>query len=151
VHSVPATRVPGYPGLRVARPGVDLTELLSRLQPDLVHLASPFILGWAAATAIERLGLASVSAFQTDLSGFLRRYRIGYGRRAIWARLRRIHSRTDLTLAPSTASADLLSGMASARSRSGVGVWTAGNFTLATGVTDSGLGSGARTPCSWDS
>ena len=109
VHSVPATRVPGYPGLRVARPGVDLTELLSRLEPDIVHLASPFILGWAAATAIERLGVASVSAFQTDLSGFLRRYRIGYGRRAIWATLRRIHSRTDLTLAPSTASAELLS------------------------------------------
>ena len=109
VHSVPATRVPGYPGLRVARPGADLTELLSRLQPDVVHLASPFMLGWAAATAIERLDLASVSAFQTDLSGFLRRYHLGYGHRAIWATLRRVHSRTDLTLAPSTASADLLS------------------------------------------
>ena len=109
VHSVPASRVPGYPGLRVARPGADLIGLLSRLQPDVVHLASPFILGWAAATAIERLGLASVSAFQTDLSGFLRRYHVGYGRRATWATLRRIHSRTDLTLAPSTASAELLS------------------------------------------
>jgi phosphatidylinositol alpha 1,6-mannosyltransferase len=109
VRSVPATRVPGYPGLRVARPGLNLIELLSRLQPDVVHLASPFILGWAATTAIERLGLPSVSAFQTDLSGFLRRYHIGFGRSAIWALLRRIHSRTDLTLAPSTASADLLS------------------------------------------
>jgi phosphatidylinositol alpha 1,6-mannosyltransferase len=109
VHSVPGTRVPGYPGLRVARPGVDLTELLERLQPDVVHLASPFILGWAAATAIGRLDVASVSAFQTDLSGFLRRYHIGYGRRVMWATLRRIHSRTDLTLAPSTASAELLS------------------------------------------
>ncbi|HYU66278.1 MAG TPA: glycosyltransferase, partial [Jatrophihabitantaceae bacterium] len=38
VVRVPAIGVPGYRGLRVARPGLDLRPVLRELRPDVVHL-----------------------------------------------------------------------------------------------------------------
>lgn len=102
VRTVPAVELPGYRGLRVARPGVDLRNALRELRPDVVHLASPLVLGPSAALAARALDIPAVSVFQTDLSGFLRRYRLAAFGPLMWSALRRIHGLTDLTLAPST-------------------------------------------------
>jgi len=104
VH-VPGMRVPAYAELRMARPGVDLRPVLDEIGPDVVHLASPLVLGWAGAVAAGALEIPSVAVFQTDMSGFLRRYRLGASSPALWAGLRRLHNQTDLTLVPSTVSA----------------------------------------------
>ena len=103
--TVPAVAVPGYRGLSIARPGVDLVPLLSELRPDVVHLASPAVLGAEAVLAANELGIASVAVFQTDLAGFLRRYGLGPAAGAMWLWLRRIDNAADLTLAPSSAAA----------------------------------------------
>jgi len=54
VVTVPALTLPGYRDLSVARPGADVLSLLNDLRPDVVHLASPAILGWAAVQAADR-------------------------------------------------------------------------------------------------
>lgn len=105
VRTVPSLDMPGYKGLRISRPMVDLRPLLQDIAPDVVHLASPLLLGNAAATAADRLGIPSVAVFQTDLSGFLRRYRLGFAAPLMWAALRHVHNLSALTLAPSTATA----------------------------------------------
>lgn len=109
VVRVPSTALPGYRGLAVARPGRDLEASLSRvladLDPDVVHLASPVVLGAAGARASAGLGLPTVAVFQTDLSGFLHRYGLGAASPLLWARLRRLHALADLTLVPSSATA----------------------------------------------
>ncbi len=102
VVRVPAIGVPGYRGLRVARPGVDLRPVLRELRPDVVHLASPAVLGWSAVRAAAELDIASVAVFQTDLSGFLRRYHLRALTPALWSSLRRLHNSADLTLVPSS-------------------------------------------------
>jgi phosphatidylinositol alpha 1,6-mannosyltransferase len=109
-HSIPVikcprVRVPGYPGLSMVRPGVDLRPLLAEVRPDVVHLASPLVLGWAGACAANDLNLPAVAVFQTDMSGFLRRYGLGVAAPALWSGLRSLHNRTSLTLAPSTSAA----------------------------------------------
>jgi phosphatidylinositol alpha 1,6-mannosyltransferase len=59
------------------------------------------VLGAAGMSVARRLGLPTVAVFQTDLVGFARRYRLRADA-AMWAWIRRIHSRVDRTLAPST-------------------------------------------------
>ncbi|MDQ1735306.1 MAG: phosphatidylinositol alpha 1,6-mannosyltransferase [Pseudonocardiales bacterium] len=108
VVRVAGMSIPGYAGLSVARPGGDLTATLAEFDPDVVHLASPLVLGWAGAVAAQQLGVPSVAVFQTDLSGFLRRYRLGSASPALWSMLRRLHNLADLTLVPSSATSNQL-------------------------------------------
>ena len=108
VVAVPSMRLPVYRRLALARPGVELGGLLADLAPDVVHLASPAVLGAAAGRAARALGIPSVAVFQTDLAAFARRYRVPGGPAAAWRVMRSVHGTADLTLAPSTASAALL-------------------------------------------
>jgi hypothetical protein len=55
VVRVPSVPLPGYRGLSVARPGVCLAPILRDLDPDVVHLASPAVLGRAAGRAAREL------------------------------------------------------------------------------------------------
>ena len=105
VVTVPSVALPGYRELAVARPGADVASILRDVQPDVVHLASPAVLGWLAVQAAAELDIASVAIFQTDLSAFVRRYHLGIGTGLVWAQLRRIHNTADLTLVPSSATA----------------------------------------------
>ncbi|WP_369139109.1 glycosyltransferase family 4 protein [Modestobacter versicolor] len=105
VLTVPAMRLPRYRQLALARPAGDLTALLRRLAPDVVHLASPAVLGLAAGRAARTLGIPAVAVFQTDLAAYAQRYRLPGGAAAAWRFLRTVHGTADLTLAPSSASA----------------------------------------------
>ncbi|POC76456.1 glycosyl transferase family 1, partial [Vibrio vulnificus] len=67
VEGFPVLRVPslplaGYPNLRVAFGWVNrMKRILIDFQPDVVHLASPFELGWCAARAAAQLNLPTVA------------------------------------------------------------------------------------------
>ncbi|WP_345770499.1 glycosyltransferase [Blastococcus saxobsidens] len=108
VVTVPSMRLPVYRHLPLARPGLDVTRVLADLAPDVVHLASPAVLGAAAGRAARTLGIPSVAVFQTDLAAFARRYRVPGGAAAAWRALRAVHASADLTLAPSSSTAALL-------------------------------------------
>ncbi|MFF8833090.1 glycosyltransferase family 4 protein [Streptomyces sp. NPDC015131] len=107
VVRVPSLPLPGYPQVRVALPSRRLSAAVAAHRPDLVHLASPFVLGARGMAAAARLGLPAVAVYQTDLGGYARTY-VGAGEGAAWRRLRAVHGAADRTLAPSTAAvADL--------------------------------------------
>jgi phosphatidylinositol alpha 1,6-mannosyltransferase len=108
VVTVPSTRWPLYRRLAVARPGAGITTLLADLAPDVVHLAAPAVLGSAAAQAARALGIPSVAVFQNDPAAYARRHRLPGGPAVAWRVLRAVHGAADLTLAPSTASAEML-------------------------------------------
>lgn len=108
VLTVPFMRLPWYRGVPLARPGADVGRLLDELAPDLVHLASPVVLGGAAARAAAARGIPSVAVFQTDLAGFARRYRVPGGAGCAWRLTRAVHRHAALTLAPSSSSVALL-------------------------------------------
>lgn len=98
-RSVP---LPGYRQVRVGLAGAMwVADVLARQRPDVVYLASPFMLGLSAAKAAERLGLPTVAVYQTDMAGFAERYHLGAAKRVVWRRIREIHRRAALTLAPS--------------------------------------------------
>ena len=106
VVRVPSLPVPGYSGFRVAAPGPRLRAALTGHGTELVHLASPFVLGTSGALAAGRLRLPVVAVYQTDMPAYARAYRCGPAGQAIaWRRLRRIHNAAARTLAPSTTAA----------------------------------------------
>ncbi|TCW21921.1 phosphatidylinositol alpha 1,6-mannosyltransferase [Dietzia cinnamea] len=103
VHRVTAVRVPAVSSLPVGAPSPSVYNALRDFAPDVVHLASPFVLGAAGAAAARALGVPSVAVYQTDVAGFADAYGIGVLADAAWAWTRAIHATCDRTLAPSTA------------------------------------------------
>ncbi|KUN76813.1 glycosyl transferase family 1 [Streptomyces bungoensis] len=102
VVRVPSLPLPGYPQVRVALPSRRLAAALTEHRADLVHLASPFVLGVRGMAAAARLGVPAVAVYQTDLAGYARTY-MGAGEAAAWRRIRSVHAAADRTLAPSGA------------------------------------------------
>ncbi|GHE62718.1 GDP-mannose-dependent alpha-mannosyltransferase [Streptomyces spiralis] len=102
VVRVPSLPLPGYPQVRVALPSRRVAAALSEHRADLVHLASPFVLGVRGMAAATRLGIPAVAVYQTDLAGYARTY-MGAGEAAAWRRIRSVHGAADRTLAPSGA------------------------------------------------
>ncbi|MDU0312790.1 glycosyltransferase family 1 protein [Phycicoccus sp. M110.8] len=109
VHGVASVPVRGFP---LGMPSREIEDVLRGFGPDVVHVASPFVLGASALATTSRLGVPSVAVYQTDMPSYLQRHApaaVGAGAsRAAWRWLRRLHGMADLTLAPSTAAlADL--------------------------------------------
>ncbi|MFJ3671616.1 glycosyltransferase family 4 protein [Streptomyces sp. NPDC090106] len=103
VVRVPSLPLPGYPQVRVALPSRRVAAAITEHRADIVHLASPFVLGVRGMSAAARLGIPAVAVYQTDLAGYARTY-VHAGEAAAWRRIRSVHAAADLTLAPSSAS-----------------------------------------------
>lgn len=105
VREVPAI---GYREFPVGLPSPIVQRHLAEFAPDVLHAASPFLLGAQAIASANRLGVPSVAVFQTDVAGYARRNRLGPATALAWRLVRWVHDGADRTLAPSTASiADL--------------------------------------------
>ncbi|WP_353941265.1 glycosyltransferase family 1 protein [Streptomyces sp. HUAS MG91] len=102
VVRVPSLPLPGYPQVRVALPSRRVAQTLAAHGAELVHLASPFVLGVRGMAAAARLRIPAVAVYQTDLAGYARTY-MGTGEATAWRRIRGVHGAADRTLAPSTA------------------------------------------------
>lgn len=110
VHRVTSVRVPVVSSLPVGAPSPSVYNALRDFAPDVVHLASPFVLGAAGAAAARALDVPTVAVYQTDVAGFADSYGVGVMADAAWAWTRAIHVSCDRTLAPSTAAMADLSG-----------------------------------------
>ncbi|MFT4124605.1 MAG: glycosyltransferase family 1 protein [Gordonia sp. (in: high G+C Gram-positive bacteria)] len=108
VHTVGSMRFPGVASLPVGVPTPTLYRALRDARPDVVHLASPFVVGGAGVLAARRLGLPTVAVFQTDVAGFAGAYGMDVAAKAAWRYTRMLHERCDRTLAPSTATMESL-------------------------------------------
>jgi phosphatidylinositol alpha 1,6-mannosyltransferase len=107
VHQVPAIAYRQFP---VGLPSPQVQRLLDDFAPDVVHAASPFLLGAQAIAAAARRNIASVAIFQTDVAGYARRNGLGAATGLAWRLVRWVHDGADLTLAPSSASRRDLEG-----------------------------------------
>lgn len=106
VHRVPAVMVPKISSLPVGLPQPGMVGVLDDFDADVVHLASPFLLGAGGLAAALRLDLPAVAVYQTDVAGFAKSYGLGLATRAAWGWTRRIHERAVRTLAPSSAAVE---------------------------------------------
>jgi len=106
VHEVPALAYRQFP---VGLPNPLVQRLIADFRPDVIHAASPFLLGAQAIAAGKRLGIPAVAIFQTDVAGYARRNHLGAATRFAWRVVRWIHEGAELTLVPSSSSMNDLS------------------------------------------
>ncbi|MBT2494373.1 glycosyltransferase [Microbacterium sp. ISL-59] len=112
IEAIPSLALPGYHNVRVGTSGVPrIAASLRSFQPDVVHLASPFALGWRGVLSAERIGVASVAAYQTDVAAYTERYGVAAATGIAQTHIARLHRRATMTLAPSADSAQQLAAL----------------------------------------
>ncbi|OBG71915.1 alpha-mannosyltransferase [Mycobacterium sp. E3298] len=108
VHRVPSRMFPKVTTLPLGVPMPRMVSVLRGFDPDVVHLASPALLGYGGVKAARWLGVPTVAVYQTDVPGFAASYGIPMTQRVAWAWFRHLHSLADRTLAPSTVTMESL-------------------------------------------
>lgn len=96
--------IPMYPQLRygVARKRA-IQAQLERIDPDVVHVATPGPLGRSAVFAAVGMGMPVTTDFRTNFHWYSRYYRLGFLEPAIRGVLRSMHNRADCTFVPTRA------------------------------------------------
>ncbi len=111
IHRLPAVPLAGYTNVRVAMGGVyRVKRILADYAPDVVHLASPFVLGWRAAQAAHQLGIPTLAIYQTEVPSYAARYGVPFLENWAWNRVENIHLLASRTLVPSTFALNQLRG-----------------------------------------
>jgi phosphatidylinositol alpha 1,6-mannosyltransferase len=110
VYRMPSRMFPKITSLPLGVPRPRMVRILREFDPDVVHLASPALLGWGGLHAARFLGVPTVAVFQTDVPGFATSYGIPIAYRAAWAWFRNLHRNADRTLAPSSSAIESLAG-----------------------------------------
>jgi len=104
-RGVPVLRVrsvglPRYRSFPLGLPDPAVRRALEDFRPDVVHLASPVLLGACGLRAARRLRVPTVAVYQTDLSGFAGQYAVPAGP-VLDRWTARLHRGADRTLVPS--------------------------------------------------
>ncbi len=120
----PVHQSPNLPLLQfsVGVPSPMISRELDDFNPDVVHVAAPFLLGAQALGWAKRNGVASVAIYQTDVAGYLERYNLRFAKPVMERLTAAIHSLATINLAPTTLSAGYLRSLGIPR----VGVWGRG-------------------------
>ena len=77
-----------------------LVRRFEQTRPELVHLATPGPLAWAALAAARTLGIATTSDFRTNFHQYSRYYGFGFLANTALGLLRRFHNLTRQTFVP---------------------------------------------------
>jgi len=110
VYSFRSLPIPFYPDVRLARPRVaDLSRLIDRFRPDLVHCETEFGLGRAGKAAAQRAGVPVVSSYHTDFARYADAYGARWLRGLVRRHIARFHRTSRRVYTPSSAArGDLL-------------------------------------------
>ncbi len=101
---VPAMPLPLYPEVRIALPFWHAAfAAVDRFGPDLVHVATPATLGWAAIRHARRRDYPLVSSYHTNLTAYSLYYHLGPFVPFAWRYLRWFHNATRRTYCPTPA------------------------------------------------
>lgn len=95
----------------VAIPGFFLRGVIEDFGPDVIHVASPFMLGFQALTLANQMGIPTVSIYQTDLAGYAQRYGLKLLKNLGDNLISRIHSLATVNLAPTPLAAKYLTDL----------------------------------------
>jgi len=106
---VPSVAAPGRPEYRVStRFPAETRRQLEAWAPDIVHIATPDVLGHKALTWAKGQGYPVVSTYHTHFASYLDYYHLGLAEPALWATLRRFYNRCDEVYPPAPTMADAL-------------------------------------------
>lgn len=105
IHTTTAFSLLQFP---VAVPGPNISRLLEEFQPDVIHVAAPFMIGAQAISWAQRNGVPTVAIYQTDVAGYLERYNLSFAKAVMEKLVGAIHQGATLNLAPTEETASYL-------------------------------------------
>lgn len=107
--AVPSQKLPGRPEYRVST-GFPSKQrrILEDFNPDLVHIATPDILGFKALKWAQKASVPVVSSFHTHFSSYLKYYKIGFLEPILWKYLAWFYNQCEQVYVPSQSMADIL-------------------------------------------
>ncbi len=103
VIGVPAMPLPLYPELKLGLPGPAVSEALDELQPDLIHVVNPAVLGLGGIWLAKTNGIPLIASYHTHLPKYLEHYGMGMLEPLLWELLKAAHNQAVLNLCTSTA------------------------------------------------
>jgi phosphatidylinositol alpha 1,6-mannosyltransferase len=93
--------LPVYPDIRLAAPAWRrIRRAIASFQPDLVHVATEFMIGRLGQQAAIRLGIPVVSSYHTDFSRYADAYGAPWLREAVRQYIGRFHRRSSRVYTP---------------------------------------------------
>ncbi len=103
-------KVPSLPlfQFQLGIPNPIVTMILEDFEPDVVHAASPVLLGAQAVAWAERNNVPSVAIFQTDIAAYAQRYGFKVLRPLVDRAMASFHAGATINLAPTTEVAEYL-------------------------------------------
>ena len=109
VVRVRGPRFPLYPAITIAPFSAHMLGTLRTWRPDIVHLASPFVLGMQGRRAAHALGVPVAAHYQTDVARYAHHFKLGLLAGLARRHLVRLHNACDRTYAPTpSVRADLI-------------------------------------------
>lgn len=100
----------GFPVVRTTRlqlkqfpvglPLLNMSSMLRAFNPDVIHVAAPFLLGRQALSVARRLKIPTVAIYQTDVAGYMKRYKLNALVPQIDRLIAHIHRKATLNLVP---------------------------------------------------
>ncbi len=117
-------RVPSLPVFQfhLGLPNPMVTKILDEFKPDVVHAASPVLLGAQAVAWAQRNYVPSVAIFQTDIAAYAERYGFKVLRPFVDRAMANFHAGATINLAPTTEVSEYLTRIG----LSSVSVWGRG-------------------------
>lgn len=96
-----------YPECRLALPNKKnysrLKASLDRFQPDILHIATEFSLGYMALKYARESRMPTIMSYHTDIPSYLKHYNLQIIENAVWSYFRWFHSHALINLVPSQA------------------------------------------------
>lgn len=107
--AVPSVRMPGRPEYRITTGfPKDARERLEAFKPDLIHLATPDILGIKALRWAEKNNVPLVSSYHTHFSSYLKYYKLSVFVPFLWKFLSWFYGKCRQVYVPSESMAEIL-------------------------------------------
>lgn len=107
--AVPSKKLPGRPEYRVSTGFPEKQRLiLEEFDPDLIHIATPDILGYKALKWALKNRKPVVSSFHTHFSSYLKYYKIGFLESLLWKYLSWFYNHCEQVYVPSRSMAEIL-------------------------------------------
>lgn len=103
-------RVPSVPffQFQLGLPNPLVTKILDDFKPDIVHAASPVLLGAQAVSWADRNDVPAIAIFQTDIAAYAERYGFKLLRPMVDRMMANFHAGATINLAPTTEVRDYL-------------------------------------------
>lgn len=109
LFEVTSISAPGRPDYRVTLSFFSkFKKRLSEFNPDIIHIATPDLLGIAARRYALKHGIPTVSSYHTHFSSYLKYYKLGFAEPVLWTYLRWFYGTSEQIYVPSESMSSVL-------------------------------------------